>query len=108
MATIMIAEPSAEQALLFARAVRRLGLDPVPFEDGAPAPSVDAVLLDPDWPAGVAAARTLGAPVIVCSTREPAPVPAYSGAVAHIVKPFSQDQLARAMSAALPAGARLH
>lgn len=103
MALILIAEPSRELHPLFVRAVERLGHEPVPLasDDELTPPPADIVLLDPDWPSGVAAARALGVPVIVCSTRGPTAEGEYPGAVAHLVKPFSHRQLARAVGAAL-------
>lgn len=100
MARVAIDEPSAELRLLFARTVARLGHQPVA---AAEALGADAVLLDPDG-RDFPAAPPPGVPVILCSVYPPGPAFARFRAVAHLVKPFSREELEGALALALAGG----
>jgi hypothetical protein len=99
MARIAISESSNELRHLFRRIVERLGHEPVELE----ASGADAALIDPDIEGGTRDVRAPdGLPVIVCSIYPPGPETAHLAAVTHLLKPFTDEQLQRAIGRALP------
>jgi CheY-like chemotaxis protein len=109
MARIVICEPSVELRHLFAQMVARLGHVAAVYRDpGDALLRADALLVDVDEASAEADAEAIQAdapdlPVIVCSIYPREERPDALGAVAHLVKPFTRADLARAIAQALRA-----
>ena len=108
MGRILIAEPHADVRSLFQFVVERLGHEPLTFASGAAAdlPPVDAVIVEPAAPAGLAVAHELRARFpdlpIVCASIYPAEPGALELApIAYLEKPFGLSELEHVLQLAL-------
>jgi CheY-like chemotaxis protein len=102
MARIAISEPSDELRHLFTRVLERLGHEAVDWHD-ARAAAADAALIDTDGDGAAGASAPVGLPVIVCSIYPPGPDTDHLRPVGHLLKPFSPEQLQRAIGRAIGA-----
>lgn len=110
MATVLIAEPSADVRELLERSVRRLGHDPVVHDHTRPLDEheIDVLLLEPAFNGGIELAQTLrraqpDLAIVICSIFPPSPELQQLSPVAHVLKPFQRDALEDALQAAVRA-----
>ena len=103
---ILILEPTDVVRELIVRLVAELGGEALLPDDPAGFPDVDAVILEPEWPAGAAVAnqlRELNArlPIICVSVGGPTAATRELRPAAFLVKPFFISDLTAAIAAAV-------
>ena len=102
VARILIVEPHPDVRTLFVHVVRRAGHDPViPGDEDV---DVDAAVIEPGDPEGLACARrlrALGRPVVFASIFPPEQETLALEPAAYFVKPFALGDLEQALAAAL-------
>lgn len=105
MARILIIEPHDDVRELLARIVTRLGHEHVRPEDRErDDAAVDAAILEPAVPGGLALARSLrreGVPLVLVSIEPAVPELLQLDVVAYLSKPFVLADLRRALALAL-------
>lgn len=105
MARVLICEPHDDICALLELVVRRLGHEPVVTMSGETSDvAVDAAVIEPGEPLGLALARTLrgrGVPVLFTSIYPPGDEVLELEPSAYLVKPFPLYALERALQSAL-------
>jgi CheY-like chemotaxis protein len=103
---VLILEPQSEIRQLVGRVAGRLGHEAL-TEPPAPLHGIDAIVLEPESLRGLTVAQELRErspelPIICASIAAPSAKTRALGPVAYLLKPFTLQDLERALSSALP------
>lgn len=110
MARILVAEPDPDALALIERAIAVSGHEAVLYRPGSELPEVEVMLFEPSMGqrvialAKVLSTATPPVPIVVVSIQPPELAVLELRPVAHVLKPFSLDELRAALEKAVRAG----